>query len=411
MKQVLSVSCKLQFTTEQVTKLDDLLKVFADACEYVNRTVKEGLTNELAMQSLVYSEVRALFGLSSQLTIHAIRRVAGNRKTAKYKGKPVKGFAPTSATYDARTFSFREKDWTVSLTMLGKRERFKLAIGNYQRGLLKEQTPKTATLMKRNDGSYYLNIQLESIPELPQETDKVLGCDLGRTDICVTSENDTYNGKQTTKIRDHYSNLRAKLQRKAARGTRSSRRRCRQLLQRLSGKERRFQTHQNHVISYQLVQKAKANNQVIALEDLTGIRERTNELPRTKTERRRSNSWSFHQLRQFLTYKCIKFSVKLVLVNPAYTSKTCHNCLHIHPELGKSYRSGKAFRCGHCGWHGDADLNGALNISALAAVAINQPGGSYLSCAIWLDKPVQLDSFDWGAGLLKTSSMPQAWAG
>lgn len=382
MKQILTVSCKLQVTPEQVAKIDELLQAFADACEYTNRTVKPGLVNEQAIQSLVYNDCRARFGLSSQLAIHAVRRVAANRKTAKQKGKPVRKFAPTSATYDERVFSFREHDWTVSLRLLGGRQRFKLAIGNYQRGLLKGQQPKTATLLKRENGTYYINIQLESQPELPQETDQVLGIDLGRTDIAVSSEGDKYSGKQITKIRDHYANLRSVLQHKAAKGTRSSRRRCRQLQKRLSGRERRFQTHQNHVISYQLVQKAKTQNQVIALEDLTGIRERTNELPRTKIERRRSNSWSFYQLRFFLTYKCIKFGVAFVLVNPAYTSKTCHNCLHIHPEQGKSYRSGKSFRCGHCSWAGDADLNGALNISALGR-SINSPGGSgALSCSL-----------------------------
>lgn len=381
MKQVLSVSCKLKPTLEQIAKIDELLNAFADACVYVNGVVPPNLTNELAMQSLVYYDVRARFGLSAQLTIHAVRRVSGNRKTAKQKGKPVSKFAPTSATYDPRTFSFREKDWTVSLTVMGGRERFNLAIGNYQLGLLKEQKPKTATLVKRKNGNYYLNIQLESTPEKPRETDKVLGCDLGRTDICVTSENDSYSGKQITKIRDHYSKLRSVLQQKAAKGTRSSRRRCRKLLQRLSGKERRFQTHQNYTISYQLVKIAKIQNQVIALEDLTGIRERTNELPRTKTERRRSNSWSFHQLRQFLLYKCIKFAVKLVFVDPRYTSQACHNCLHVHPVQGKSYRSGKSFRCGHCFWVGDADLNGSLNISALGSL-INRPGGSGLACSL-----------------------------
>jgi IS605 OrfB family transposase len=382
MKQLLTVSCKFQVTPEQVVKIDELLQAFADACEYTNRIVKPGLTNEQAMQSLVYNDVRARFGLSSQLAIQAVRRVAGNRKTAKQKGKPVRKFAPTSAAYDERVFSFREHDWTVSLRLLGSRERFKLAIGNYQRGLLKGQTPKTATLLKRQNGTYYINIQLESQPPVIETTDKVLGCDLGRTDIVVTSEGDKHSGKDITEIRDHYSHLRAKLQQKAAKGTRSSRRRCRELLKRLSGKERRFQTHQNHVISYQLVQKAKTNNQVIALEDLTGIRERTNELPRTKVERRRSNSWSFYQLRQFLTYKCIKFGVKLVLVNPAYTSKTCHNCLHIHPVQWLSYRSGKSFRCGHCDWSGDADLNGAINISVLGQL-INLPGGSgALSCSL-----------------------------
>ncbi|MGB8687880.1 MAG: transposase, partial [Microcoleus sp.] len=76
----------------------------------VNQVAPPTLTNELAMQSLVYHEVRARFGLSAQLAIHAIRRVSGNRKTSKKDGKPVRSFAPTSATYDARTFSFRERD-------------------------------------------------------------------------------------------------------------------------------------------------------------------------------------------------------------------------------------------------------------------------------------------------------------
>lgn len=121
---------------------------------------------------------------------------------------------------------------------------------------------------------------------------------------------------------------------------------------------------------------------MIALEELTGIRERTNTLPRSKRERRLSNSWSFYQLRQFIDYKAIKFSVKLVLVDPHYTSQTCHNCLHIHPVKGESYRSGKKFACGHCGWIGDADLNGAKNISAIGAVIVNQPRGSGLPCKL-----------------------------
>ncbi|OUC15236.1 MAG: transposase [Alkalinema sp. CACIAM 70d] len=393
MKQVLTVSCKLQVTPQQVIKIDETLRAFCDACEYVNKEVPEKVTNEIAMQSLVYQDVRARFGLSSQLAIHAIRRVSGNRKTAKQKGSKVKGFTPTSATYDARIFSFREKDWTVSLTMLGKRERFKLHIGNFQRGKLKGQNPKTATLVKNRKGEYYLNIQLESEPPEPQKSDKVLGVDLGRTDIAVTSEGEKFSGKDVTKVRDHHSHLRAKLQQKASKGTRSTRRRVRNLLKRLSGKEQRFQKHVNHTISYRLIQHAKSNGMVIALEDLTGIRERTNQMPRAKKERRRSNSWAFYQLRQFLEYKAIANGVEIVMVNPAYTSQTCHQCDHIHPVRGESYRSGKQFTCGHCGWNGDADENGAKNIAKIGAV-INQPGGSGVACSL----------SDHLSGLLKTPS-------
>jgi len=381
MKQVLTVSCKIQVSPEQSIKIDATLQSFASACEYVNQTVPTTLTNELAMQSLIYYDVRDRFGLSAQLAIHAIRRVSGNRKTAKKDGKPVKNFAPTSVTYDPRIFSFREKDWTVSLTTTSGRERFKLAIGNYQIGLLKGQTPKTATLVKRKDGTYYLNIQLESMPPEPIKTDSVLGCDLGRTDIVVTSEGDKFSGKEITKVRNHYAKLRANLQQKATRGPRSTRRRCRELLKRLSGKEKRFQALVNHTISHRLISRAKLSNQAIALEDLTGIREHTNQQPRSKKERRLSNSWAFYQLRQFLVYKAIKHGVKVLFVDPRYTSQTCHNCNHIHPVRGESYRSGKTFKCGHCGWRGDADLNGSKNIAALG-VSVNKPEGSRLFCNI-----------------------------
>lgn len=142
MKQVLTVSCKLNISAEQLPKIEETLSAFADACEYVNKVAPEKLTNEVAMRSLCYHDVRARFGLSAQLAIHAIRHVSGNRKTAKKDGRPIKKFVATSATYDVRTFSFREKDWTVSLTLIGGRERFSLHIGNYQRGLLKGQNPK-----------------------------------------------------------------------------------------------------------------------------------------------------------------------------------------------------------------------------------------------------------------------------
>ncbi|MFB8793131.1 MAG: transposase [Microcoleus sp.] len=176
-------------------------------------------------------------------------------------------------------------------------------------------------------------------------------------------------------VRENFSKVRVSLQQKASKGT-SGRRRCRQIWQRLSGRERRYQSWLNHNIS-RTVNQAKSEGKVIAIEELTGIRSRSNQEQRNKTERRRSNSWAFYQLRIFLEYKAIQAGVKLVKVNPADTSQMCHKCNHIHPVRGKSYRSGKSFKSGHCGWHGDSDLNGAMNISVLGA-AVNPLGGSVL---------------------------------
>jgi putative transposase len=99
-----------------------------------------------------------------------------------------------------------------------------------------------------------------------------------------------------------------------------------------------------------------------------GIRERSHRPPRSKTERRRSNSWAFYQLRQFVHYKAARAGIQVVVVPPAYSSQTCHQCFWIEQ------REGKHFRCVNplCGWEGDADFNGANGI-ALLGVAVNQP--------------------------------------
>jgi IS605 OrfB family transposase len=381
MKQVLTIVCKLQPTQGQTQKIEATLSRFALACNYINTEIDPKLVNNVRIHTLIYHQVRSQFDLSANLTVRAIARVAANRKTAKLKNKPVKEFRPTSADYDARIFTFREKDWTASLTLIGGREHIKMAVGNYQIGKLKGRKPTSATLCKHRDGSYNIHIQIKDEAPEPIKSDGVIGIDFGRRDVAVTSDGVKWDGKNIQQVRDNFSKVRASLQQKASKGTRSTRRRARQILQRLSGRERKYQSWLNHNISRTIVNQAKSEGKVIAIEDLTGIRERTNQQPRNKTERRRSNSWAFYQLRSFLEYKAIKAGVKLIKINPAYTSQMCHKCNHIHPVRGKSYRSGKSFKCGYCGWHGDSDLNGAVNISNIGAF-VNKLEGSGLFCSL-----------------------------
>ena len=393
--QTITIACKLKVDSKVAKEIDETLSTFAVACDWINQNTPVKLINRTAMQSLVYQDVRAKFGLSANLAIQAIRRVCANRKTAQQKGRKVKDFSPTSISYDARIFSFREDDWTVSIKLLHFRHRFELLIGNYQRGILKETESNSATLVKRKNGHYYIHINIDKPTCEPRETDDVIGVDLGRTDIASTSEGESWSGKSITQKRNHYAKMRAVLQRKATKGTRTIRRRCRQLLARLSGREKRFQSWLNHCISRKLVNNAVVNKKVIAIEDLTGIRERTNKKPRSKKDKRLGNNWAFYQLRQYLTYKCLLAGVKLILVNPAYTSLTCHKCLVI------GERKGKKFSCSNCGNKCDADYNGSKNIAALGSL-INRPRGTGLFCEIKREvQYIQLTLWD-ALGLQKT---------
>ncbi len=378
MKQVLTIVCQLQPTPKVAQKIESTLAAFADACNYTNQNIKPNITSKTSIQSQVYQTIREKYDLSANLAVRVCARVGANRKTAKQKNKPVKAFKPTSADYDARLFAFREKDWTVSLTFIGGREHIPIVVGNYQQGKLKDSKPTSAQLCQHRDGNYYIHIQLKDDAPKTICADNVIGVDFGRTDIAVTSQNQKWSGKEIREVRDRYSKLRASLQKKASKGTRSSRRRCRQLLQRLSGKERRFQRQVNHVISKTIVLDAKKSNSIIAIEDLTGIRERTNQQPRTKTERRRANSWAFFQLRQFLMYKGLANGIEVLPVPPRYSSQTCHSCMHL------GLRNGKRFKCTNvgCGWHGDADENASYVLSLIGGVVSLLRGSDELSCAI-----------------------------
>ena len=188
MNQVTAVACKLKAPVKFVPEMDETLEVFAAACEWINGNTPKDLTSKTKMQKLVYNDVRARFGLSSNLAIQALRRVCANRKTARQKNRNVRKFSPTSVSYDARIFSFRESDYSVSMKLLKTRARFTLDIGNYQRGILKGQEPKSATLLKRRNGDYYIHINLDNETPEPIDTKRVLGVDFGRTDIAHTSD-------------------------------------------------------------------------------------------------------------------------------------------------------------------------------------------------------------------------------
>lgn len=368
--QVISVKCKLQVPIELRPEIDTTLNQFADACNQillVAQTNKQWNTTKL--HHLVYKPVREATGLMSNHVCMAIRRVIGNAKAVKQVHK----FRPTSISLNERTFRYREDGQEVGIT-LGKRRNFKLSIGNYQLGLLKGQTPTAATLNKTKKGEYYINICVEIDSEPTGKTPKVIGVDLGRRDIATTSTGQSWSGEKIQATRDRYSKVRSAVQRKR---TRSSRK----LLRRLTGKEQRFQKWLNHNISKELVQAAKQANAALAFEDLTDIRKSLNEKPRSKTERRRTNNWAFYQLRLFTQYKAVIAGIPVILVPPAYTSQTCNRCGHVHPVKGKSYRNGKKFKCGHCGFEHDADVNAAMNIAALG-LQVSQPGIPGMSCKL-----------------------------
>jgi putative transposase len=349
MDTIRTIVCKLAPTAEQCAELDATLVAFADACNFIADVARSiHSSNKVKVQHAAYKDVRDRFGLSANLAIRAIARVCA---ALKVKSKAHSTFEPTSIDYDQRIFSFREWDWTFSLTLLHNRARLETMLGDFQKGRLKGQSPTSATLAKRRDGTFFLHVQLKSIAPVPQTPTGTLGVDLGRRRVAVDSDARPYEATAVQRLRAHYPKVRRALQRKGTLG-------AKRLLKRLSGREKRHMRQVNHTISKQLVETARMTQRQIALEDLTGIRQRTKV---RKPQRYRHHTWAFFQLRLFVAYKAEDAGVPVVCVDPAYTSQTCHHC------GARGQRTALQFVCTACGFVGDADVNGACNIAARGA--------------------------------------------
>ena len=371
-----TIALMLAPTDAQAAAFLRLRRAFVDACNDVSRMACETQTfNSVRLHHLAYHEVRARHGLMAQ---HAVRVIGVVASAYKADRTVPRSFRREGAVVLDTPRLYRLKGNHVDVTTLDGRLSVTLNIGGIPRDALKRALRLGETDLSQDRKGHWRLLVSAHFADAPiVQTDGVIGVDLGRLDIAHTSDGASFSGTQVTAVRDRYARTRTMIQRNVSKGTRSSRRRGRAVLARLSGREHRFQANVNHTISRRIVTDATATARAIAIEDLSGIRARTNMQPRAKGERQRANSWAFYQLRSFLTYKAEDAGIPLVVVNPAYTSQTCHCCLWI------GERSGKSFHCVNpsCHWCGDADLSGARNIALLGCFVVT-PRGPYPACSL-----------------------------
>lgn len=358
MKQTLLV--KLVPTPEQYAALLRTLEAFNAACNAIAAVAfREHTASKVDLQKLVYYDVRRDFGLAAQMAIRAISKVSEAYKRDRSKQPHFR--AHGAMAYDERICSFPRID-RVSLATLEGRVEVPFRFGEYAEGILQRKRGQ-ADLLFRND-TFFLAITVDAPEPTPTESDDFLGIDLGIIQLATTSDGEFLNGSNhsvqqrqcpkqahVNQVRARYSRFRQKLQTK---GTKSAKR----LLRKRRGREKRFARDVNHCLSKVIVQTAQGTARGIALEDLTHIRTRAQQTV-GKRQRRVLHSWSFFQLRAFIAYKAALAGVRVIYVNPAYTSQTCSACGHCE----KANRTSQAhFHCRSCGFSAHADVNAAANI-------------------------------------------------
>lgn len=343
---------KLLPTPEQADALKRTLEQANAACRFVSDTAWETKTfRQYDLHHLCYQAIRSQFGLSAQVAVRVIGKVADAYKLDRQSKRTFRSTG--SIAYDDRILSWQLAKSTVSIWTVEGRLHIPFVCGERQRALLESRQGETDLVTFR--GAFFLSATCEVQEPEPIDVEGALGVDLGVTNIAVDSDGEVHSSSEVNSVRQRHRRLRAKLQRK---GTKSARRRLRQL----SGKESRFARNVNHVISKQLVTKAKDTKRAIALEDLEGIRQRV-----TVRRRQRAtlHSWSFFQLRSFVSYKAQRVGVPVVFVDPRNTSRTCPACGHVDK---RNRPTQSQFSCVSCGFAGFADHIAASNIARRAVV-------------------------------------------
>jgi len=350
MKQTLMV--KLSPSPEQRESLLQTMECFNEACNAISEAAHYlHRYGKFTLQKLVYQDIRSEYGLSAQMAIRAIAKVSESYKTEK---KSQHEFKPHSAmVYDQRIFSWKSLDAVSLLTVQG-RQTIPISVGDYQRTRMNYRAKQTDLVLRHGD--FYLALVIDVLVPVADVAIESLGVDLGVNNLAVDNDGKFYSGKEVDNVRERTDTLKAALQKA---DTKSAKRH----LRKISGRESRFRRSVNHMISKQLVSKAKDTQRCIALEDLGGVGEATVR----HSQRRRHKSWAFFQLRSFIEYKAKAAGVMVRLVNPSYTSQECPCCHHIAKSNRKSQ---SVFVCQQCGYSLHADIVGAINISRRASVNV-----------------------------------------
>ncbi len=160
MKQV--VVLKLEPGIAQRQELLTTMQAFNQGCEYVGSLAfQHHLANKIALQPLVYQELRARFGLSSQMAVRAISSACEAYKSDRACAPRFEPFDPM--ILDARLMSFKGLT-DVSLLCLTGRQLVPFRFARYQAARPDRIAGQADLILEDDAFVLHVHIDLPSAP-------------------------------------------------------------------------------------------------------------------------------------------------------------------------------------------------------------------------------------------------------
>jgi len=371
---LITLTGKLSPTPEQHQILLETIKTINAASNWLSPIVREKRTvNKIALQKVVYQELKERFNLPAQYAVRVIARVCNAYKTLPKKSrfdKTVEFFELSAIDLDQRLLAFKGID-RISLATIKGRIVMPIVFGRYFLSRIGFRRGHAKLIYRRDTNAFFIAVAADLPEEEMIDPKGWLGVDVGIANIATDSLGNLYGGQELIEKREHMKELRRQLQRKKAQKRRlgKSDRSVRRALKRLSKRLRNYTRTVMHTIAKRIVLDAKALALGIALEDLKGVRARTTVKVR-RDERYQHSLWAYRLLQQCIAYKACLNGVPVVFVDARHSSQTCPHCGFRHR---KNRLSQSEFCCRQCGYLAHADFVAALNLALRAWAVVSQP--------------------------------------
>jgi len=256
---------------------------------------------------------------------------------------------------DMYHFEWNEESKSFDAWLKFLRTNFPLKLCKYHTQALQDATSfGDGSIYLDSSGTLTLRLVFKTKPKQALGTG-VLGIDIGIAKPIVCSDGKQFGSGQFIKHKKlEFGKARAKHQKHK---------------EQITNKQSNWTDDLNHKLSAELIDYCVSNNiGVLALETLRGSH--------LANRRFRRYTWAFKDLMNKISYKALNAGLKVIGVDPRYTSQTCSAC----GQKEKSNRiSQSLYVCSTCGAKLNADINAARNIYALSGMDglfVNQAHGA-----------------------------------
>jgi len=317
----------------------------------ITKTIKcklIGLTKrKLELLNREYDNFNHYLKTGEDKGVYSATKQQGKRTYRKINPKREYPLVIRKDLMDIRKTNNKLAKYWARIPICGVRGGIKVALA-HQPFSFEEWEICSSVLVRTKNGKFYLHVTVKKKVELRKEYSSIIAIDMGArwvgVSVALHRNKPKFYGKKIREVRGKYFWLRRKL----------GKEKKLRAIKKIGSKERRIINNELHKIVKDIVNEAEKHNAIIAVGNLSGIRNKN----KGRKVNRKINTMPFYCLKEYIKYKALEKRIVVIEVPEFNTSKQCSKCGSLNTK--RPFQG--VFICKDCKYQINADVNGANNI-------------------------------------------------